>query len=215
VQLGLNASTSNQSTHAPTGTSTEPTHIATVTLLTPNVIGLELRLYDSYASKASSRFARLTPDTESRTFRVHEALREDLVWMLTFGVKPNQPMPTTQEDCRKAMEVGSKKIEAYLSNLSANRVQNLRFVQRRRPREHAATAADALDDRIAALGARNGSQNAKAIDCLLKERDELLRRPRFVDAVRALDRAGKRTASRNRVPAWPADRRAKKCAWRT
>jgi len=199
-QAGANFSVSDKVEK--TGASgADPTDIANVSVFAPNAVALEMPIYDGFhQAKATlvregGRLQARTSlaDTEFSSLNDYKkALREDPAWQLTFGVAPGEPMPEGG-NLTATMERGRRRIETYLSDLSANQVQNLRFVARRRLRSHAAIGADALDDQIAMLKARNREDERGKIDVLTQRRDALLRSdnawlPTELMAVQANDR---------------------------
>ncbi|NIF53244.1 hypothetical protein [Burkholderia sp. Ax-1724] len=199
-QAGANFSVSDKVEK--TGASgADPTDIASVSVFAPNAVSLEIPIYDGFhQAKATlvregGRLQARTSlaDTEFSSLNDYKkALREDPAWQLTFGVAPGEPMPEGG-NLTATMERGRRRIEKYLSDLSANEVQNLRFVARRRLRSHAAIGADALDDQIAMLKTRNREDERGKIDVLTQRRDALLRSdnawlPTELMAVQANDR---------------------------
>ncbi len=185
AEVGLNASMNDQLQNEQTG-STHPVDVATVSILSPKLIGLEVPVHDSF-HQAKATLVRergrlqvraSNADTEFANFTQYKkALREDPAWSLAFGATPGNPPLTATADYELVLTAGRRKIERYLSHIAENRVQNLRFVLRRRLREHAAHEADALDDRIASLRAKNRSEaRTPDIDRLLDRRDTLLQR---------------------------------------
>ncbi|OXJ06541.1 hypothetical protein [Burkholderia sp. AU6039] len=166
--------------------ASDPTDVATVSMLTPNIIGLQLAVHDSF-HQAKATLARergklqvrsSNADIEFANFDQYKrALRGDPAWMLAFGATPGDPMPTATEHYERVLAAGSEKIEKYLSHIAENRVPNLRFVLRRRLREHAASEADLLDDRITSLSAsRRSEARTHEIERLRDRRDALLKR---------------------------------------
>ncbi|WP_446902549.1 hypothetical protein [Burkholderia sp. YIM B11467] len=185
VEVGVNVSISDQLQNAQTG-SAHPADVATVSIFSPKLIGIEVPVHDSF-HQAKATLVRergrlqvraSNADTEFADFTQYKkALREDPAWLLAFGATPGHPLPAATADYERALAAGRERVERYLSHVAENRVQNLRFVLRRRLREHAASEADALDDRIASLTAKNrGDAHAHDIDTLLDRRDALLRR---------------------------------------
>ncbi|TKC86931.1 hypothetical protein FAZ69_20120 [Trinickia terrae] len=181
VQIGVTATVSDSlKKHG----EVHKTDIATVSMLTPSLFGIQAQLHDSFhqakvtlvRERGKINLRASNADTEIANFSQYkQALRTDPAWMLAFGLK-DKPMPTTQAGYDEALKKGSDKIEEYLSGLSENQTQNLKFVLRRRIREAAAQKADALDDRITALEARNHADDAGDIQNLVKQRDALLKR---------------------------------------
>lgn len=185
VHVGVSSSVGDQLQSLQEGAS-DPTDVATVSMLTPNIIGLQLPVYDSFhqakatlvRERGKLQVRSSNADIEFANFDQYKrALRGDPAWMLAFGATPGEPMPTATEHYERVLAAGSEKIEKYLSHIAENRVPNLRFVLRRRLREHAASEADLLDDRIASLSAsRRSEARAHEIDRLRDRRDALLKR---------------------------------------
>ena len=202
VEAGINVSVSDQLQNAQAG-SADPADVATVSIFSPKLIGVEVPVHDSFhqakvtlvRERGRLQVRASNADTEFANFTQYKkALRNDPAWLLAFGATPGQPLPAATADYERALAAGRERIEQYLSGIAENRVQNLRFVLRRRLRGHAAREADALDDRIASLRARHrGDPPEHDIDTLLDRRDALLRRadswlPTELLTVQATDR---------------------------
>lgn len=180
VQVGVNATLNDALKKQG---ALKPTDVASLSIFTPNIYGIEVPFHDSFTQakvtlvreRGKLQVRASNADIEFASFSQYkDALRQDPTWKLAFGVEPGHPMPATPAQRDAAIAAGSKKIDEYLSVLSANRAQNLKFVLRRRLREHAAVSADALDDRIAALKAKHS--DAAEVETLIEQREALLKR---------------------------------------
>jgi cellulose synthase operon protein C len=182
VQVGINATVGD--TLQKRG-EVEPTDAAIVSVFTPNLCSYEIPVHDTFGQvkptlvpengRLQGRASNI--DIEFVNFSEYKAvLRQNPVWSVAFGLKPGDPMPDTQEELKATLTAGGAKIQAYLPVLSTNRAQSLMYVLRLRLREHAAHAADALQDRIAAREASNLDGDAGEIQILNGQRDALLAR---------------------------------------
>lgn len=185
LQAGINFTFSDALYGAPQRGSSDPTDIGSVSVFTPNILSADATVHDTF-HQAKATLVReggklqvraSNADTEFATFEDYKrVLREEPAWLLAFGTEPGEPMPTTKEGIENALNAGREKIEKYLSHLSANTAPTLRYIARRRLREHAATAIDLLDDQIASLERRNRDDEVGEVEDLQKQRDELLQR---------------------------------------
>jgi hypothetical protein len=185
LQAGVNFTVSTPLYGAPQRGSSDPTDIGSASVFTPNIVSVEAQLRDDF-QQAKATLVReggklqvrsSNADTEFASFEDYKrVLSDDPAWLLAFGTKLGEPMPTTKEEIESALKVGRDKLEKYLSHLSANTAPTLRYIARRRLREHAATTIDLLYDRIASLKGRNRDSEVDEIEDLQKQRDELLQR---------------------------------------